>query len=170
METSGATEAVRNDRHIVKKWWTWMPSGHCRTNTRAKSESMALSTAEKAIPKTVFDPSRRWKIHCAVPAVRNGHMRKDPGKDSTARGAPKGWRLEKRWWKGRECNNGIRNHGPKDQLCLRMRTSDRNFSKPAQLEMENLVVGYTSEVQGVNYWTFWKIKPQPKCKEELWTV
>jgi hypothetical protein len=38
--------------------------------------------------------ARKRVIHCAIPAVCKGHMRKGPGKDHTKRRAPKGRRLE----------------------------------------------------------------------------
>jgi hypothetical protein len=48
------------------------------------------------------------------------------------------------------------------------RTSGRNYRKPIQLEMENQVVGSMTEIQDVNYWTFWKVRPPPKRKKEGW--
>jgi hypothetical protein len=59
----------------------------------------------------------------------------------------------------------------KKRLRLRMkRTSDRNYRTPMQLEEENRIVSSTIEVQDVNDWTFWKVRPPPKRKKELRTV
>jgi hypothetical protein len=78
--------------------------------------------------------ARKRVIRRAIPAVRKGNIRKGPGKDGSARGAPKGRRLEKTHRISPECNIGIRNRGLKDQLCLRMkRTSDRIIRKTSKL-------------------------------------
>jgi hypothetical protein len=82
-------------------------------------------------------------------------MRKGPDSDGTARRVPKGRRLEKRRRKCQEGNNGIRKPDPTDQPCLRMgRTSGGGFRKPTILAMGNPVVGSTTGVYDVNYWTF----------------
>jgi hypothetical protein len=71
----------------------------------------------------------------------------------------------------RGARNAISPLGSEVQLRLRMgRTSGRNFRMPTQLEMENLVVGSMAAVQDVNYWTFWKVWPPPKCVKEQWTA
>jgi hypothetical protein len=77
--------------------------------------------------------ARKRVIRRAIPAVRKGNIRKGPGKDSTARRAPNGRRLVKIRRRGQECNIGIRNRDPKDQLRL-WRTSSRNYRTPMQLE------------------------------------
>jgi hypothetical protein len=117
--------------------------------------------------------ARKRVIRRAVPAVPKGQMLKSPGKDGTAKRAPKGRRLENLRQKGQECSVGIRNRdrGSRQQLCLRMRRkSDGNSRKPTRLEMANLIVGSTTGVQGVNVWTFWKVRPPPKRKKELRTA
>jgi hypothetical protein len=73
-------------------------------------------------------------IRRAIPAVRKGNIRKGPGKDGSVRRAPKGRRLQKTHRISPECNIGIRNRGPKDQLHLRMkRTSDRVIRSTSEL-------------------------------------
>jgi hypothetical protein len=46
-------------------------------------------------------------IRPTVPVVRKGHMHRSPGRDSIARGAPKGRRLQKTPRFGPECKIGI---------------------------------------------------------------
>jgi hypothetical protein len=66
--------------------------------------------------------ARKRVVRRAIPAVRKGNnIRKGLGNDGSARGAPKGRRLQKTHRISPECNNGIRNRGPKDQLRLRMK-------------------------------------------------
>jgi hypothetical protein len=115
--------------------------------------------------------ARKRVIRRAIPAVRKGNIRKSPGKDSTARRAPKGRRLVKIRRRGQDCNIGIWNRGSKNQLHLRMRrTSSRNYRMPVQLEEENRIVSSTIELQDVNDWTFWKVRPPPERKKELRTA
>jgi hypothetical protein len=97
--------------------------------------------------------ARKRVIRRAVSAVRKGQMRKCPGKDRTKRRAPKGRRLENIRRRGQECNIGLRNRGPKNQLHLRMRrTSSRNYRKPIHLErkteISGLGMGYAKRISG----------------------
>jgi hypothetical protein len=81
----------------------------------------------------------------AVPAVRNGNIRKGPTKNSTTRGAPKVGRLQKTQRIGQECKTGIWGCNLKKQLSLQMkRTSRRNFRKTTRLELNNLLVCSTT--------------------------
>jgi hypothetical protein len=115
--------------------------------------------------------ARKRVIRRAVPSERKGNMRKGPGKDSTARRAPKERRLVKIRWKGHECNIGLRNRGPKNQLHLRLRrTSSRNYRKPIQLEKKKRIFGSTNGLRRANKLTFWKVRPPPKPKKELRTA
>jgi hypothetical protein len=91
-------------------------------------------------PKTVF-PGRRSLLPAsesyAAPSLqfkREINIRKGPGKDGSARGAPKGRRLQKTHRISPECSVGIRNRGPKDHLHLWMkRTSDRIIRRTNEL-------------------------------------
>jgi hypothetical protein len=104
----------------------------------------------------------------AVPAVRKGHIRKGPGKNNVARGACRGKMLDKRQRNNLECEEGRVGRDLKKRLRLWMkRTSDTCYRKPTKLEMANLIFGSTIELQGVNDWTFWKVRPPPKRKKEL---
>jgi hypothetical protein len=115
--------------------------------------------------------ARKRVTHRAIPAVRKGNIRKGPGKDGSSRGAPKGRRLQKTHRINLGCNIGIRNRGPKDQLCLRMwRTSRRKFKKPIQLEKNTRIFRSMNGLRKANRWTFWKVRPPPKCKKELRTA
>jgi hypothetical protein len=78
--------------------------------------------------------ARKRVIRRAIPAVRKGNIRKIPGKDGSAREAPKGRRLQRTHRISPECNNGIRNRGLKDKLFLRMkRTYNRIIRKTSKL-------------------------------------
>jgi hypothetical protein len=115
--------------------------------------------------------ARKRVIRRAVPAVRKGHMRKGPGKNTFARGASTGKTLEKRQRNNCECGNGRWDRDFKTQFRLWMRkTSGRNFRTPMQLEEENQIVSSTIELQDVIYWTSWELRPPPKPKKELWIV
>jgi hypothetical protein len=107
--------------------------------------------------------ARKRVIRRAIPAVRKGNIRKGPGKDGSARGAPKGRRLQKTHRIIPECNNGIRNRGPKDQLRLRMkRTSDRIIRRTSeQTSLFDLFIA----IQEVNENIFWMFRPPPKRKD-----
>jgi hypothetical protein len=115
--------------------------------------------------------ARKRVMRRAVPAVRKGNTRKGPGKNSTARGAPKGRRLQKTQRIGQECKTGIWSCNFKKRLSLRMkRTSSRNFRKTTLLEPNNLLVWSSNGAQGVNDWTFWKVRPPPKRKKDVRTA
>jgi hypothetical protein len=111
--------------------------------------------------------ARKRCIRRAIPAVRKGNICKGPGKDDSARGAPKGRRLQKTHWINLECNIGIRNRDPKDQLCLRMkRTSDRIIRRKNELtSLFDLFIA----IREVNENTFWKVRPPPKRKKDVLT-
>jgi hypothetical protein len=100
---------------------------------------------------------RKRVIRRAVPAVLLGQMRKGPGKDTTAREAPKGRRLENIRRRGQECSVGIKNRGPKDQLRLRVKkTSNRITRKTSELtSLFNLLIA-TPEI---NENAFWIVRP-----------
>jgi hypothetical protein len=95
-------------------------------------------------------------------------MRKDPGKDRTARGASKGRGLEERRRKGHECNNGIRKQGPKDQSYPRMRkTTDRTLRNSADQKIQKRAIELSIGLQERNNSTCWKIRPTPKRKNSV---
>jgi hypothetical protein len=98
--------------------------------------------------------ARKRVIRRAVSAVRKGNIRKGPGRDRTARGAPKGRRLENIRRRSQECSAGIRNRGLKDQLRLRMkRTSNRIIRKTSELtSLFDLLIA----TREINENTFWK--------------
>jgi hypothetical protein len=57
------------------------------------------------------------------------------------RGAPEGLTVEKKWQKGPECNNGIRNKGLKERLCLgSRRTLNKIFRHTVELEVAKQIV------------------------------
>jgi hypothetical protein len=115
--------------------------------------------------------ARKRVIRRAIPAVRKGNIRKGPGKNNAAKGASRGKMLVKRQQNSRECEDGRLGRDLKKRLRLRMRrTSGTNCRNPTKLEMANLIFGSTIELQGVNDWTFWKVRPPPKHKKELRTA
>jgi hypothetical protein len=89
-----------------------------------------------------LDITCRGITHHAIPAPCKGHGRQGPGRDHVARGAPKGWTLERRKWAHQECNSGIRDRDLKEQLCLKKdRTSGRLFRKTIKLEVVKQIFG-----------------------------
>jgi hypothetical protein len=134
-----------------------------RRRRGAKKRSQASVGSQQKL-----SAARKRVIRRAIPAGRKGNIRKGPGKDSTARRAPKGRRLVKVRRRGHEYNIGIMNRGPKNQLRLR-RTSSKNYRTPMKLEEENRIDSSTIELQDVIYWTFWGVRPQPKCKKVIRT-
>jgi hypothetical protein len=52
-------------------------------------------------------------------AWHKGHSHQGPERDNVARGAPKGWILERRQQTRQEGSNGIRDQDVKEQLLLR---------------------------------------------------
>jgi hypothetical protein len=88
----------------------------------------------------------------------------------------------KRLWKGQEFNDGLREGmrqqprseiGIRDpdtrwQLRLRIkRTSDRIDGYTFRLEIIKRANEMSSRSQKVRKWTLWRVRPPPKCKEEL---
>jgi hypothetical protein len=57
--------------------------------------------------------------------------------DIVARGAPKGWTLERRQWTCQECSSGIRDRDLKEQLHL---GSQRAFNKTVRKTVELEVI------------------------------
>jgi hypothetical protein len=112
--------------------------------------------------------ARKRIIRCAVPAVRTGNIHMGPGKDGSAKGAPKGRRLQKTHRNSPECNIGNRNRGPKDQLRLRMkRTYQRIIKRTSELtSLFDLFIA----IREVNENTFWKVRPPPKHKKDVLTA
>jgi hypothetical protein len=114
--------------------------------------------------------TRKRVIRRAVPAVRKGHMRKGAGKNNVARGASRGKMLDKRQRNNSKCEDGRLGRDLKKRLHLWMwRTSRRNFKKPIQLEKKKRIFGSMNGLHKANKWTFWKVRPPPKCKKEVQT-
>jgi hypothetical protein len=154
-DTIGSSEDRCEDRRLIVR----------RRRGPKKRSQDSVGSRQKS------SAARKRVIHRAVPAVRKGQMRKGPGKDRTTRGALKRRRLEKIRRRGQECSVGLRNRGPKNQLHLGMRrSSSRAYRMPMQLEMANLIFGSTTEIQDVNDWTFWKVRPPSKRKKDLLTA
>jgi hypothetical protein len=55
-------------------------------------------------------------IRPAIPAVHRGHSRKDPGRDTDARGIPKRNSLWKKQRMLQECNSGMKDRGTRHQI------------------------------------------------------
>jgi hypothetical protein len=117
--------------------------------------------AKKRTPDSVASrqkssTARKRVIRRAIPAMRKGHMRKSPGKNSVAIGASRRKMLDKRQRNNSECEDGRVGRDLKKRLSLRMRrTSDRCYRKSIKLEMANLIFVSTTGVQGAKDWTFW---------------
>jgi hypothetical protein len=73
-----------------------------RPGTKKRSQDSAGSKQKLSV-------AHKRVIRRAITAVRKGNIRKGPGKDSTARRAPKGRRLVKIRRRAQECNIGLRN-------------------------------------------------------------
>jgi hypothetical protein len=102
----------------------------------------------------------------AIPAQCKGHCRQGTGRGNVARGAPKGWTLERRRWTHLECNKGIKDRGARRQLRLRKeRVSNRIFRKTGELEIKKRTVMSSTGLQEVCYWTLWRGRPPPKRKK-----
>jgi hypothetical protein len=115
--------------------------------------------------------ARKQVIRRAIPAVRKGNILKGTSKNNAAKGASRGKMLVKRQQKSCECEDGRLDRDLKKQLSLRMRrTSGRNFRKPIQLEKKKRIFGSMNGLRKANKWTFWKVRPPPKCKKELQTA
>jgi hypothetical protein len=97
-DTIGSSEDRCEDRRLVVR--------RRRGAKKRSQDSVGFRQKSSAARKRV--------IRRAIPAVRKGNIRKGPGKDGSARGAPKGRRLQKTHRISPECNIGIRNRGPKD--------------------------------------------------------
>jgi hypothetical protein len=126
------TEAAVERQEIFKEETNFDNIGS--SENRCKDQRLAARHRRGAKKRSQDSVRSRQKVSAArkrvirrtIPAVRKGNIRKGPSKDGSARGAPKGRTLQKTHRISPECNIGIRNRGPKDQLRLRMeRTSDR---------------------------------------------
>jgi hypothetical protein len=155
VDAVGSSEDRYGDRRLVM-WRRRGAKKQTQDNVESRQKS---STARKRV------------IRCAVPAVRKRHKCKGPGKNNVARGASRRNMLDKRQRNNSECEDGRLGRDFKNQLRMRMRrTSGRNFRKPMQLDMANLIFGSRSEVKDVVYWRFWKVRPRSKRKKELRTA
>jgi hypothetical protein len=89
----------------------------------------------------------------AVPARRKGRSHRGPT-------------VEKRRWKGPECNNGIKDRGVRRQLRQRKEmTSVRIFRKTVELEIEKRITGPSTGLRKVSGGTLWRGWPPPKRKK-----
>jgi hypothetical protein len=175
--TSGATEAAVERLEILKEEINVDNIGSLVD--RYEDRRLVLRRrrgAKKRIQDSVgfrqkLSAARKRVIRRAVTAVRKGNIRKGPGRKSVGRVHPKSRTFGKKQWKNSECGNVRVDRDLKKRLGLRMqRKSGGKSKKITRLEMVNIVVGSTTGVQGVNDWTFWKVRPPPKRKKELRTV
>jgi hypothetical protein len=146
---------------------------------RCEEQRLAARRRRGAKKRTQYSVGSRQKVSAArkrvirraIPAVRKGNIRKGPDKNNAAKGASRGKMLVKRQQNSCECEDGRLGRDFKKRLSLRMkRTSSRNFRKTTLLELNNLLVWSPNGAQDVNDWTFRKVRPPPKRKEELRTA
>jgi hypothetical protein len=150
VETIGALEDRCGDRHLA---------------LRRRRQLRELTQDDSGFRKKLAAAWRRM-TRDAIPAPRKGHGRKGPGRDSVAKGAPKGWTLERRRRTHPECSRGIKDRGARRQPRLRKeRTSGRIFRKTVQLEMKKRTVVSSTGLRKVSYWTMWRGRPPPKRKK-----
>jgi hypothetical protein len=81
----------------------WRTTLGCATSSRGKE-----ADPRQCWVRQQLSAARKQVIRRAVPAVPKGHMRKSLGKGRTARGAPKGRRLQKTQRISSGCKTGIR--------------------------------------------------------------
>jgi hypothetical protein len=175
--TPEATEAAveRQERFKEEAYFDNVGSSDDRYGDRRlvvrRRRGAKKRTQDSVGSRQKLSAARKQVIRHAVPAVRKGQMRKSPGNENVARGTSSRKTLKKRQRNNYECGNGRLDRDFKKLLRLRMRrTSSRNYRTPMQLEVENRIISYTTELQDVIYWTFWKVRPPPKRKKELRTV
>jgi hypothetical protein len=157
-----ATEAAVEQQHLFDKETNFNNirtsedrCGDRRLVVRRRGGAKKRSQESVASQQKSFAARKRLLRH-AVPAVRKGQMQKGPGKDRTARGTPKGRRLEK------ECNIGLRNREPKNQLRLWMkRISDIIIRKLSELtSLFNLLIA----TREINENAFWKVRHRSSAR------
>jgi hypothetical protein len=103
----------------------------------------------------------RGLIHCAIPAPCKG-----PGRDSVAKGAPKGQVLKRRQQMCQEGSSGIRDRDLQEQLCLRSkREFNKTIRKTSGLEIAKQAIKFSFGLQKMSYWTLWR-GWTPETKEE----
>jgi hypothetical protein len=82
---------------------------------------------DSVVSRQKLSAAQKQVVRRAVPAVRKGHMRKSPGKDSNARGASRGRTHVKSQW---SCHKGRRHRDTKKPSYLStIRTTDRTLRK-----------------------------------------
>jgi hypothetical protein len=85
-----------------------------------------------------------WFIHPAVPALRNTHGHRGPGK------AP---------------SNGIRGQSRRQELCLG--SKETFHGQTHRLEVMKQAVGFSIRLWKLSDWTSWRSQPSPKQKKRL---
>jgi hypothetical protein len=89
----------------------------------------------------------------AVPARRKGHIHKGPT-------------VEKRRWKGPECNNCIRNRDLREQLRLGSKTAfNKALGQTHELEVLTRAVGISIGLRKLSDWTVRRGRPPLKRKK-----
>jgi hypothetical protein len=150
-ENVGSSEDRSGYRHLVVR---------CRLGAPRQCWVPAEGVCHTQAGDTSRRPCTAKRKHC-----------KCPGRNSVGRVHPKSRTFGKKQRLRSEYNKRINCRDSRQQLRLRMkRTSDRCYRKPMKLEMANLIFGSTTGVQGINDWTFWKVRPPPKCKKNVLTA
>jgi hypothetical protein len=115
----------------------WGPASSLRAPPTAEERTQGDGGSRKKLAV-----ARRRTTRRSVPARHRGRSRK-------------GQTVEKRRWKGPECNNGIKDREARRQLRLtKERTSCRIFRKTVELEIEERIVGSSNGLREMSDWIF----------------
>jgi hypothetical protein len=102
---------------------------------------------------------------CAIPAPRKGHSHQGPGRDSVAKGAPKGQTLKRRLRMCQEGSSGIRDRDLKEQLRLRSKMEfNKTIRKTFGLEIARRAIEFFFGLQKMSDCTLWR-SWTPETKE-----
>jgi hypothetical protein len=152
VETIGALKDQYMDRHLSvrrRRQYSKQTQGH--GESRQKLAAARIRMARRA-----------------VPAPRKGHGHQGPGKDSVAKGTPKGGTFGKRRRARPECNNGIRKRDLNQQLRLGSKGNiNETFRQTLSLEIVKRTVESSVRIRKMSDWTLWRSWPSPKRKKRL---
>jgi hypothetical protein len=104
------------------------------------------------------------------PTVEQRHW-KNRTKDSVAVGTSKGRAFGKTHQAQPECNNGIRDRGQKELLCLgSKRTLNKTFRHTVKLKIGKQTVGTSIRLGKMSDWTLWRGRPPLEQKKRPLTT
>jgi hypothetical protein len=131
----------------------------CRRKPKEQTQSNG-GCREKLAPT-----HRGMTCHAGV-AQHKGYGCQGHRRDNVAPRTKKERTDDKRYWKGPECKNGIRNRGLKQQLYLgNMRAFNKIYRKTLGLEIMKRAIEISSRLQKVRDRTLKRGEPPPKWKK-----